>query len=117
MGEECVEIVSQMKIKGTLGDEERTRLNTNIRARITEKCEQAKMSVTSALTINEGDDPETVRTKVSLVDEVTAFIERLFNWIAQKIVQYLVEIVRKGVQWCVDKAKAVFDYLRTLFDK
>ena len=115
MGEECLKIISTLSVESTITEESRSKLNSRIEVVITQKCDMIKQRTKDALKIDKSDVPETVVTKVGVVQELDSFLDKLFNWIVEKLAYFITQLIEQGLQWCKQKAFQFFEFLQSFF--
>ena len=115
MGEECLKIISTLSVESTITEESRSKLNSRIEVVITQKCDMIKQRTKDALKIDKSDAPETVVTKVGVVQELDSFLDKLFNWIVEKLAYFITQLIEQGLQWCKQKAFQFFEFLQSFF--
>ena len=115
MGEECLKIISTLSVESTITEESRSKLNTRIEVVITQKCDLMKQRAKDALKIDKSDAPETVVVKVGVVQELDSFLDKLFNWIIEKLAYFITQLINQGLQWCKQKASQFFEFLQSFF--
>ena len=115
MGEECLKIISTLSVESTSTEESRSKLNTRIEVVITQKCDLMKQRAKDALKIDKIDAPETVVVKVGVVQELDSFLDKLFNWIIEKLAYFITQLINQGLQWCKQKASQFFEFLQSFF--
>lgn len=114
MGEDCLKIVSTLSVGSTITEESCIQLNDRIEVVISEKCNKIKQKVKDTLKITDHDAPQEIVAKVGMVQELDSFLDKLFDWIVEKL-RYIFSLIKKGLQWCVQKVEEFFQHLQTLF--
>lgn len=63
------------------------------------------------LGIKPEDDPQTIVFKVTLTQNLLKWLDALFEWMTKKINELLDMVDQRGADWCVKKAKEMFDFM------
>ena len=89
-------------------------LNKSTDKNLTEVLENFKKKALDQMKITPNDTAEEVKMKLSVTEQLVAWLADLFNWLIKKMEEIFAKI-RECFDWCVGKAKELFDYLWSLF--
>ena len=84
-------------------------LNKAMKEEIDGIFDKFKQQTKQVLRIEPQDDPQTIVFKVSLAQNLLKWLEALFEWMMEKIDDILAMVDKEGADWCVKKAKEMFD--------
>ena len=108
-------ILRNIRIRGHPTKEEAETLNRMNKVKLEKVCEAFEVRMSKIIEIKVTDKPEEVDVKVT-------FSERLLNWIldfSMNIADRVGKVysqLEKGIDYCKDAVKKLFDFLWSIFD-
>ena len=84
-------------------------LNKAMKEEIDGVFDNFKQQTKEVLRIEPQDDRQTIIFNVSLTQNLLKWLEALFEWMMQKIDEILAMVDKEGADWCIKKAKEMFD--------
>ena len=79
-----------------------------------ETYDKMKQRAKDTMTIKEHDTPHNIVTKVGVVQELNSFLDKLFDWVVEKLL-YIFTLIKQALPWCMQKVKDLFLFLKDLF--
>lgn len=111
---EKAKIMEQIDKRGYIMPEEAEFLNHLIKTRAEKILEDFKQEAIKQTLINPSDGLEQIKFKVDFSDQLLSWLSSLFVWLTKKITT-IFDKLQEGIDWCIQKAKELFEYLWSLF--
>lgn len=104
-------ILAKVKKGKSISQDEIDFLNKAMTEEIDGVFDNFKQQTKEVLRIEPEDDPQTIVFKVTLTQNLLKWLDALFEWMMKKIGDILAMVDQHGADWCVKKAKDLFDFM------